>query len=271
MALTVTLTDTGSAGNLRWSRGTIAFDSSYASNGESFTPEDIALKTIDHVTIHPNSGYVFEYDYSNEKVIAFSPDIASTNLTYAQATVSVQDDDSAASNGTALVVVPIAGSSTLGYFASTTAGSANTYFAAGNGGPTFEVFDSDTPGGAALHFDDDGATEDLRVVADLSSLTASHDMFVMGSSGQMFRIVHDGSATSTGTDLYIDDDASNDYEKLLSVTANNANADWSTDDTVGASITNITVDPSQAALSEVASGTDLSSALTAVRFMAWGT
>lgn len=74
MALTVTRSGMwqGLLGDLRYAKVTIAFDSSYPSGGESLTPADLGLKTIDHITIHSTSGLVFEYDYTNKKVKAYS-------------------------------------------------------------------------------------------------------------------------------------------------------------------------------------------------------
>lgn len=74
MGLTVTRTGdwTGYFGTLRYARATIAFDSSYPTGGESLTPADLGMKTIDLIQIHSKSGLVFEYDYTNKKVLAYS-------------------------------------------------------------------------------------------------------------------------------------------------------------------------------------------------------
>lgn len=78
MALTISMTgDTsGLVGNRRFSRGTIAFDSSYPTGGESFTAADIALKNIDFIDITAKGGYVFEFDYTNNKIIVYSGALA---------------------------------------------------------------------------------------------------------------------------------------------------------------------------------------------------
>lgn len=74
MGLTVTKSGdwSGYMGNLRWARCTIAFDSSYPTGGESFTPADLGMKTFDVVQIQQASGLVFEYDYTNKKILAYS-------------------------------------------------------------------------------------------------------------------------------------------------------------------------------------------------------
>lgn len=73
MALTITRAGDwlGSAGNVRTSTVTIAFDSSYDSGGEALTAANLGLGVIEHVTIMPKGGYVFEYDYTNSKVIVY--------------------------------------------------------------------------------------------------------------------------------------------------------------------------------------------------------
>lgn len=74
MALTVTKTGDWqiTAGNVRMSRVAIAFDASYPTGGESLTAADLGLRVIDFISIQPQSGFVFEYDYTNNKVLAYS-------------------------------------------------------------------------------------------------------------------------------------------------------------------------------------------------------
>lgn len=73
MALTVTLSGDWmeSIGNKRAVRATIAFDSSYPTGGESLTAANLGLGTIEYIRIDPKAGYVFEYDYTNKKVLAY--------------------------------------------------------------------------------------------------------------------------------------------------------------------------------------------------------
>lgn len=74
MALTVTLAGDwlSSLGNKKASTGTITFDSSYASGGESLTPAMVGLQKIDFISLNQGEdGYVFHYDAANQKVIAY--------------------------------------------------------------------------------------------------------------------------------------------------------------------------------------------------------
>ena len=74
MALTITYNNSNDAEILSHNysiiSGSIAFDSSYPTGGEAF---DLSGKfaTLTMVLIEPNSGYVFTYDYTNKKVIAY--------------------------------------------------------------------------------------------------------------------------------------------------------------------------------------------------------
>ena len=73
MALTVGLTGDWriSTGNRNESVGTIAFDSSYPTGGEALTAANVGLGVLDHITITSKGGYVFEYDYTNSKVLVY--------------------------------------------------------------------------------------------------------------------------------------------------------------------------------------------------------
>jgi len=51
--------------------GTIDFDSSYATGGEALTAANVGLAAIDTIDIRAKNGYVFEYDYTNSKVLAY--------------------------------------------------------------------------------------------------------------------------------------------------------------------------------------------------------
>jgi hypothetical protein len=46
-------------------KGTIAFDASYPTGGEPLTASQMALQVVEHMTVHPGGGYVFEVIYSS--------------------------------------------------------------------------------------------------------------------------------------------------------------------------------------------------------------
>ena len=79
MALTVANTITGvyarAMGDEYETKKTIAFDSSYVTGGMSLTASDLGLSgQVRDVRIDPKAGYVFEYDYTNSKVIVYYGD-----------------------------------------------------------------------------------------------------------------------------------------------------------------------------------------------------
>ena len=74
MSLTVTVNNKAATRGQFYRTFSVAFDSSYPTGGESFDNDDVALAKIDFVILEPNSGYVFEYDYTNEKIIAYYGD-----------------------------------------------------------------------------------------------------------------------------------------------------------------------------------------------------
>ena len=86
LAITITLTKSyrNSAGE-HVRIGTIAFDTSYPTNGESLTATDVNLSVMRNVQVQTTSGYLFEYDLTNSKVKAYyasgSPAVANAAVT----------------------------------------------------------------------------------------------------------------------------------------------------------------------------------------------
>lgn len=74
MALTATKSRTDTVGRYtKLVTGTITFDSSYATGGEALVSTDIGLSSkIEVICCAPASGYVFEYDYDNNKLKAYN-------------------------------------------------------------------------------------------------------------------------------------------------------------------------------------------------------
>lgn len=255
--------------------GTVTFDSSYPTNGESFSTA-LGSKVLS-LTVLPQDGYVFETDLTNKKIVAYrgSPSgtisqVTGTNATSAvtisQVTGAVADDDSADSNGTAVNIVPLADGIPIGYLQSTTAGNADSSFDIGSGGPTVVVDDSDSPGGVAVYFDEDAANDDERFLAINANGT---DMWVISDTGDAVKIAYDASADSNGVALYFDDDAANAHERLLFISPTDAAGSYKSDDAVtfkagGTAAAQTftggtpTFTGSAAALSEVSNGTNLS-------------
>lgn len=51
--------------------GKITFDSSYPTGGEALTASDFGLQVLEDLIINPTLGYVFHWDKTNAKVIAY--------------------------------------------------------------------------------------------------------------------------------------------------------------------------------------------------------
>lgn len=75
MALTITLdaqpNGRAVAGAKAIRRGTITFDSSYATGGEAVTAASMELTSIDDLRVDSSAGYVFEWDKTNAKIKAY--------------------------------------------------------------------------------------------------------------------------------------------------------------------------------------------------------
>jgi hypothetical protein len=76
MALTITLAGDWmhSLGDRRAVDALVAFDASYPTGGEALTPANLGLGVIDRLEADPKSGYVFQFDYSAQKLMAFVGD-----------------------------------------------------------------------------------------------------------------------------------------------------------------------------------------------------
>jgi hypothetical protein len=51
--------------------GTLAFDSSYPTGGETLTAANLGLAQIDNIQVQPRLGLVFEYDYTNSLLLVY--------------------------------------------------------------------------------------------------------------------------------------------------------------------------------------------------------
>ena len=83
MALTVSIDHRTVEGNLRVIYATITFDTSYPTGGEALDPvTDLGVTSLIRMEIAPAAGYVFEYDYTNNKVKVYGqePTSATTGV-----------------------------------------------------------------------------------------------------------------------------------------------------------------------------------------------
>ena len=195
--------------------GTMAFDSSYPTGGEDFS--SLLHFTPDLVNIPPYNGYIFEYDYTNEKVKVYTH-------VRKQLPFTIKDDDSAATNGVAVylhVDEVLEDGSVIGHLEFVSPTNADTVFQLGANGPKIAIRDDDAAatGGNQVYFDEDAANGDSRILA---TTTNNHDVFILATDGSLVKITDDDSASSNGVALYLDEDATNAYEKFLFVSPTNA-------------------------------------------------
>jgi len=61
-----------SVGNVRQATGTITFDDSYPTNGESISASAIGLRNIEQLEVFTAGGYIFEYVASTGKIKAYA-------------------------------------------------------------------------------------------------------------------------------------------------------------------------------------------------------
>lgn len=75
MALTIDQNVSLNVGHRRGVIVDVDFDSSYPTGGESLTASDLGFAgTVDLLLAEPQSGYVFEYDRVNSKLLAYYGD-----------------------------------------------------------------------------------------------------------------------------------------------------------------------------------------------------
>ena len=81
MALSYSITRTGTMGDQRSVFGTITFDDSYPTGGEAFDKAALGLVRLDWLSFnHGEDGFVFHYDAANAKIIAYEAGTASAAL-----------------------------------------------------------------------------------------------------------------------------------------------------------------------------------------------
>jgi hypothetical protein len=79
MALTVSNTVPTVFGTQKVWQGTVGFDDSYPTGGEVFTPAGVGFVAFDRVDVAPKNGYVFQFDYTNNKILAYYGDYSESS------------------------------------------------------------------------------------------------------------------------------------------------------------------------------------------------
>lgn len=79
MALSVTVDLHEHVGRKRFKYVTLAFDSVYPTGGEAVLPAKFGLGRVDFAFFNPRAGYIFEYDYTNDKVLVYWTDLSASS------------------------------------------------------------------------------------------------------------------------------------------------------------------------------------------------
>lgn len=224
-ALTVSGLVRSSAGSQNRVNADLAFDSSYPTGGESISAASLGLAYFESCEIKGmDSGYGYDC------VIASGGATASIKVYQASAqvseTVTVKDDDTAATNGKALYVHTDNGvSAWLEFISPTSADGTGTLASAGNS--YFISHDSTfATDGVGLYFDEDASSSDSRFLIVSPS---GQDLHYSVGGGKSIKFKNSASAASTGVRVYFDEDATNSYNRLLFVSPTNANGSGATD------------------------------------------
>lgn len=240
-------------GDLALVQGYLTFDSSYPTGGEAFS---LASKftTLKYVSIPAMAGYVFSYDYSALKVLAYRQ----KNIT--AETMLFTDADGAAAAG--VVLYAHTNDGVYGWLEFVSPTNVDGLIRLTAAGTYLYLRDSDNAAtlGAQVYFDEDAATADSRLLA---ATLCGRDLLIPTSGGQFIRVVYNATPATPGVAPYFDEDAANNYGRVQFVSPTNANGSLNLDDSYLA-LCNYGNN-----LTEVGSTTDLS-ALTSVPFFAVG-
>ena len=163
MALTISVPEKPFVGSKREVYATVTFDSSYATGGEAFSPTNVGLEEFLFVEVSFSAGYLFEYDYTNQKIKAYwSPSAAAHTHTIASHGHDISIKGGQAAAGTDVVSVK---SSVLGKESATDATVAFADLATKGGVVGSGVLTSSSNGAFAA-----GAFAEVTNGTDLSSI-----------------------------------------------------------------------------------------------------
>jgi hypothetical protein len=195
---------------------TITFDNSYPSGGEALTASDFGMSEIYGVSVIGDcEAYQYSYDQTNGKLkVYFQQPLTGV----------VTDDDSASSNGTAVLAqITDDPGHDWAFLNSTTANNADAMWSIG--GEEIFVDDNDTPVGVAIYFDED-ATDPARRFLCVNA--ENKDLFVPLGKGAFLVIADDDSAAATGVAVYFDDNGASVPARMLFISPTNTDGSFET-------------------------------------------
>ena len=250
MALTLSAVTPGQTGNRRTSQCVLAFDSSYPTGGEALTPGQVGLQVIESASIEPKGGYVFEYDYTNQKIKVFSgggaditpagsitgEELAAhqhaidanyladvTGVTIPVIALTHNAGPEANLDATALLIEENAGYSVsnVARLWSTTNGNADVLGETANGtvygaaaSARFFVNDSDTPFGVQIYVNE-AASDQLEFVSPTGEDTCLIMPLETGYGFALAVTVHHNADAASGKALFFDDNGAADAQLVF--------------------------------------------------------
>ena len=236
MVLTISIVKTNFIGDQKRVIADIAFDASYPTNGEALTPADLGMYAIDFMNASPKLGYMFEYDYTNEKLKAFMPLTAHTPVLspefvgpdvegIAKPTIALTHnaDPGTNLNAVALYIIEAQGQGTknTGRLESTTNGNTSISGETANGtvyavaaSCRFYVKDNNSPGGVPMYINE-GTSDQLEFVSPTEADAYIIMPFEAAAGGVVAAVavkVHHNAAAADGKDLFFDDNGAADAQ-----------------------------------------------------------
>lgn len=157
---------------------TVAFDSSYATGGESLSAANMALSSVHSVTCEDEDGYTAQYDYTNSKLLMYAADnrygpADISGVTVGTPALTHNADPATNLSAAALYCLESygAGGMNICQLSSTTASNADVLGStddvsgiAGAATPRFWVNDSDSPSGVQIYINE-SSSDQLEMVS----------------------------------------------------------------------------------------------------------
>jgi len=189
----------------------ITLDGDYNKGGWTIAPASLGVDTIFALKPANIDGVTLEWDTATGKLKACIDAVPGS-----VATGIMTDDNSAASNGTALTIVHQ--DENVGKLYSANATNAATTFEIGASGPVVDVYDdTGAAGGVQIYFDEDAAEgKRLQCVSPTNA-----DLWVKTQQGAWLHIYDNNDAATAGVAVYIDDNGGTASARLLFVSPTN--------------------------------------------------
>lgn len=204
--------------NLGCMTGKITFSSTYASGGEAMAAASLKLRSVKTIAFESESGYLFMYDKTNEKVLVYNPTAGAgasfTGTAIAGQNVDITHAAGAATTGVAVYLHTKDG--TVGWLEFVSPTNADGVVRLNTTGAYVMVFDADAAAtdGLAVYMDEDATLAVNRLMAVCPLAT---DVYVPCSNGQAVKVKYDAGAATVGVQVYCDEDATLANDRLMAV------------------------------------------------------